>query len=170
MSKISGFVWKYGDNINTDVLFPGKYTYTVVNPDEMARIAMEDLDPEFAKGVQPGDIVVAGRNFGCGSSREQAALCMKYAGVGAIVAKSFSRLYFRNCINAGLPVITLQETTDVMVRGERVEIDLDKGILVCNKGIFHFPPLPDTIIGIFRDGGLIPHTKKIIARGKVTDP
>jgi 3-isopropylmalate dehydratase small subunit len=169
MSKISGFVWKYGDNINTDVIFPGKYTYTVTDPAEMARIAMEDLDPEFAKGVQPGDVVVAGRNFGCGSSREQAAFCLKYAGVGAIVAKSFSRLYFRNCINAGLPVITLQETPDVMIRGERVEIDFNKGILVCSKGIFHFPPLPDAIIGIFRDGGLIPHTKKIIAGGKVTD-
>jgi 3-isopropylmalate dehydratase small subunit len=159
---IKGRVWKYGDDVNTDVIFPGKYTYTVTDPREMANIAMEYLDPEFAKNVQPGDVVVGGRNFGCGSSREQAAFCLKYAGVGAVVAKSFSRLYFRNCINAGLPVITISESPDIFDPCERIEIDLEKGQLCCEAGTFSFPPLPDAVIGIFQDGGLVEHTKKVL--------
>lgn len=162
MPKIIGKVWRYGDDVNTDVIFPGKYTYTVTDPDEMAKIALEDLDPEFAKNVQPGDIVVAGKNFGCGSSREQAAFCLKYANVGAVIAKSFSRLYFRNCINAGLPAITLAESPDIFKADEKIEIDLNTGTLQCAAGIFHFPPLPDAVIGIFNDGGLIPHTRKVL--------
>ena len=160
MSVIKGKAWTYGDDINTDVIFPGKYTYTVTDPDEMAKIAMEDLDPNFAKQVQPGDIVVGGKNFGCGSSREQAAFCLKYAGVGAIVAKSFSRLYFRNCINAGLPVIQSPEAVEAIDAGEKVEIDVGKGELRCKAGTFTFPPLPDAVIGIFEAGGLIPYTRK----------
>lgn len=163
MSIIKGKVWKYGDDVNTDVIFPGKYTYTVTDPTEMAKIAMEDLDPSFAQNVQPGDIVVGGKNFGCGSSREQAAFCLKYAGVGAIVARSFSRLYFRNCINAGLPAITITDSPDIFSRGETVEIDLQAGILQCPAGEFKFPPLPSAIIDIFNDGGLIAHYKKILA-------
>ncbi|HNY90038.1 MAG TPA: 3-isopropylmalate dehydratase [bacterium] len=162
MAKIVGRVWKYGDDVNTDVIFPGKYTYTVTDPAEMARIAMEDLDADFAKNVQPDDIVVAGKNFGCGSSREQAAFCLKYAGVGAVVARSFSRLYFRNCINAGLPALTLPESADIFVAGERIEIDLSAGTIQCQAGLFHFPPLPEAVIGIFNDGGLIPHTRKAL--------
>ncbi|HOC24039.1 MAG TPA: 3-isopropylmalate dehydratase [bacterium] len=162
MAKIVGRVWKYGDDVNTDVIFPGKYTYTVTDPAEMARIAMEDLDADFAKNVQPNDIVVAGKNFGCGSSREQAAFCLKYAGVGAVVARSFSRLYFRNCINAGLPALTLPESADIFVAGERIEIDLSAGTIQCQAGLFHFPPLPEAVIGIFNDGGLIPHTRKAL--------
>ncbi|HNS72153.1 MAG TPA: 3-isopropylmalate dehydratase [bacterium] len=162
MAKIVGRVWKYGDDINTDVIFPGKYTYTVTDPAEMAKIAMEDLDADFAKKVQPNDIVVAGKNFGCGSSREQAAFCLKYAGVGAVVARSFSRLYFRNCINAGLPALTLPESAAIFVAGESVEIDLSMGTIQCQAGLFHFPPLPEAVIGIFNDGGLIPHTRKVL--------
>ena len=160
--KIIGNVWKYGDDINTDVIFPGKYTYTITDPLEMAQIALEDLDPEFAKNVKSGDVIVAGKNFGCGSSREQAAFCLKYAGVGAVIAKSFSRLYFRNCINAGLPVITIPESPDMVEQGEQVEIDLESGELYCRAGIFSFPALPVAIIGIFQDGGLIEHTKKVL--------
>jgi len=162
MAKIVGRVWKYGDDINTDVIFPGKYTYTVTDPAEMAKIAMEDLDADFAKKVQPNDIVVAGKNFGCGSSREQAAFCLKYAGVGAVVARSFSRLYFRNCINAGLPALTLPESAAIFVAGESIEIDLSMGTIQCQAGLFHFPPLPEAVIGIFNDGGLIPHTRKVL--------
>ncbi len=162
MPKIIGKVWIYGDDVNTDVIFPGKYTYTVTDPDEMAKIALEDLDPEFAKNVQPGDIVVAGKNFGCGSSREQAAFCLKYANVGAVIAKSFSRLYFRNCINAGLPAITLAESPDIFLTDEKIEIDLNTGTLKSTAGTFHFPPLPGAVIGIFNDGGLIPHTRKVL--------
>ena len=108
---IKGKTWKYGDDINTDVIFPGKYTYTVVNPQEIASHAIEDLDPDFASKVKAGDIVVAGKNFGCGRSREQAATCLKYAGVGAVIANSFSRLFFRNAINAGLPLVQSPEAS-----------------------------------------------------------
>jgi 3-isopropylmalate/(R)-2-methylmalate dehydratase small subunit len=100
-----GRVWKYGDDVNTDVIFPGRYTYQLMEPGEMAKHAMEDLDPEFAKNVKPGDVIVAGKNFGCGSSREQAAACLRAAGVQAVVAKSFARIYFRNAINLGLAVL-----------------------------------------------------------------
>ncbi len=160
MSEIIGVAWKYGDDVNTDVIFPGKYTYTVTDPKEMAAIAMEDLDPEFAKNVRNNDIVVGGKNFGCGSSREQAAFCLKYAGVGAVVAASFSRLYFRNCINAGLPVLQSPEAVEAIKAGETVRIDLKKGELFCDKGSFGFPPLPEAVMGIFAAGGLIPYTKK----------
>ncbi len=160
MEQISGRVWVYGDDINTDVIFPGKYTYTVTEPDEMARIAMEDLDPRFASAVQPGDIVVGGKNFGCGSSREQAAFCLKYAGVGAVVARSFSRLYFRNCINAGLPALTLAEAPDCFTADETCRVDLSEGTVTCGAGVFTFPPLSDDVLRIFQDGGLIPHTRK----------
>ncbi|MDZ7374154.1 MAG: 3-isopropylmalate dehydratase small subunit [candidate division KSB1 bacterium] len=160
MGIIRGRVWKYGDNVNTDVIFPGKYTYTVTDPKEMASHALEDLDPQFAGQVQPGDLVVAGRNFGCGSSREQAAFCLKYAGVGAVVAKSFSRLYFRNAINAGLPVIQAPDAVEAMEAGEIVEVDLERGELRCRAGCFSFPPLPKEVLGIFEAGGLIPYTRK----------
>ncbi|NIP42277.1 MAG: 3-isopropylmalate dehydratase, partial [candidate division Zixibacteria bacterium] len=105
MAAIEGKVYKYGDDVNTDVIFPGKYTYTVTDHDEMAQHAMEDLDPDFVKTVEEGDIVVGGKNFGCGSSREQAVKCLKFAGVGAVIAKTFARIYFRNLINNGVPAI-----------------------------------------------------------------
>ena len=112
-----GKVWKYGDDVNTDVIFPGKYTYTITDPQEMAKHALEDLDPKFAKEVKPGDIIVAGSNFGCGSSREQAATCLKYVGVGAVLARSFSRIFFRNAINAGLPLAQSAEAVDAIEQG-----------------------------------------------------
>jgi 3-isopropylmalate dehydratase small subunit len=162
MSTIVGRIWKFGDNVNTDVIFPGKYTYTLTEPKEMAKVAMQDIDPNFAQNVRIGDIIVSGRNFGCGSSREQAAFCLKYAGVGAVIARSFSRLYFRNCINAGLPLITIQESPDIFQQGEEAKIDLERGIVECLAGIYHFPPLPAAVIGIFNDGGLLPHTRKAL--------
>ena len=115
--SIKGSVWKYGENVNTDVIFPGKYTYTIQDPNEMAQHAMEDLDPEFSKNVNKDDIIVAGTNFGCGSSREQAATCLKYAGVSAIIAKSFSRIFFRNAINEGLMVIQCPKLVDAVEKG-----------------------------------------------------
>ncbi|MBL7067258.1 MAG: 3-isopropylmalate dehydratase small subunit [Candidatus Marinimicrobia bacterium] len=157
---IKGRVWKYGDDINTDVLFPGKYTYTVTDAKEMAKIALEDLDPEFAKNVQKGDVIVGGANFGCGSSREQAASCLLYAGVGAVVAKTFARIFFRNCINFGLPALTSEKAVDALEHGESIEIDTEKGEILCEAGVFSFPPLPEEVVGIFDAGGLIPYTKK----------
>ena len=102
---IRGTVWKYGDDVNTDVIFPGKYTYTVSDLAEMGEHALEDLDPEFRFQVQPGDVIVAGKNFGCGSSREQAVKCLVAKQVGAVIARSFARIYYRNCINNALPAI-----------------------------------------------------------------
>ncbi|MGB6338204.1 MAG: 3-isopropylmalate dehydratase, partial [Candidatus Aminicenantaceae bacterium] len=113
-----GRAWKYGDDVNTDVIFPGKYTYAVMEPAEMASHALEDLDPDFAKSVQPGDVIVAGKNFGCGSSREQAATCLKYAGVQAVIAKSFARIFYRNAINQGLLVIQSVEAAESIQQGE----------------------------------------------------
>jgi len=158
--KIKGRVWKYGDDINTDVIFPGKYTYTVTDPKEISKIALEDLDPEFADNVQTGDIIIGGKNFGCGSSREQAASCLVYAGVGAVIAKSFARIFFRNCINFGLPALTSTEAVDAIRNGEIIEIDTNGGKITSKAGSFYFPPLPKEVVGIFDAGGLIPYTKR----------
>jgi len=160
-----GRVWRYGDDVNTDVIFPGKYTYQPMEPAEMAQHAMEDLDPTFAKNVKEGDVIVAGKNFGCGSSREQAATCLKAAGVAAIIAPSFSRIFFRNAINSGLPVIELASGTEAIQKDDTVEIDFGAGI-VGHKGAEHrFPPLPPEVLAILEDGGLIPHVKKVLGAG-----
>lgn len=162
MISIKGRVWKYGDDVNTDVIFPGKYTYTITDPNEMAKHALEDLDSEFAENVKKNDVLVAGENFGCGSSREQAATCLKYAGVGAVIAKSFSRIFFRNAINQALPAIECREAVDNITSEEEVSINFEKGEIFCNKGVFTFSPLPEEILEIFNDGGLISHVKKIL--------
>ena len=155
-----GKVWKYGNNVNTDVIFPGKYTYALLEPEEMAQHALEDLDPEFADKVKPGDVIVAGRNFGCGSSREQAATCLKYAGVKAVVARSFARIFFRNAVNQGLPVIQSEEAVDSLETGDSISIDLKQGLIQTSKGLFHFAPLPEFVLGLLDEGGLIPYTRK----------
>jgi 3-isopropylmalate/(R)-2-methylmalate dehydratase small subunit len=156
-----GRAWKYGDNVNTDVIFPGKYTYAAMEPKEMAKHALEDLDPDFAKNVQPGDVIVAGKNFGCGSSREQAATCIKHAGIKAVIAKSFARIFYRNAINQGLLVIQAVEAAESIQQGENVAVDFERGeIVVEDNRIFSFPSLPDSVLGILEAGGLIPYTKK----------
>jgi len=155
-----GIVWKYGDNVNTDVIFPGRYTYQIMAPEEMAKHAMEDLDPGFAARVKPGDVIVAGKNFGCGSSREQAAACLKAAGVQAVVAKSFARIYFRNAINLGLAVLQSDEAAERLETGDPIDIDLARGEIRSAKGTFHFLPLPASVIGIIEAGGLIEYTKR----------
>ena len=159
----TGRVWKYGDDVNTDVIFPGKYTYQPMEPEEMAEHAMEDLDPTFATNVKPGDIIVAGSNFGCGSSREQAATCLKAAGVAAVIAPSFSRLFFRNAINSGLPAIELAEGTEGMQMGDEAGVDFAAGTVEHNGKTYAFPPLPPEVLAILQDGGLIPHVKKVLA-------
>ncbi len=155
-----GKVWKYGDNVNTDVIFPGRYTYQIMPPEEMAAHAMEDLDPAFAAGVRPGDVVVAGKNFGCGSSREQAAACLKAAGVQAVVARSFARIYFRNAINLGLAVLQCDEAVDALEQGDKAEVDYAAGEIRSSKGTFPFLPLPDSVLGILEAGGLLEYTRK----------
>jgi len=158
---ITGKVWKYGDNVNTDVIFPGKYTYTITDPQEIASHALEDLDPGFATGVQPGDVIVAGRNWGCGSSREQAAACLKLAGVGAIVAVSFARIFYRNGINNGLPAIVCPEAVAAIEPGQEITVDLAAGEIHCPAGTFPFEPFPPSVQQILADGGLIPHLQRM---------
>jgi 3-isopropylmalate/(R)-2-methylmalate dehydratase small subunit len=160
--ELKGKVWKYGHDVNTDVIFPGKYTYTITDPKEMARHALEDLDPEFAKNVKPGDLVVAGRNFGCGSSREQAATCLREAGVGAVIAESFSRIFFRNAINQGMPAVQFSGASEKIESGEEITVDLAGGRITCGAGTFEFPPLSAFVQGILADGGLVPHTRKML--------
>ena len=162
----TGTVWKYGDNVNTDVIFPGKYTYTLTDPKEMARHALEDLDPTFAANVRPGDVIVAGKNWGNGSSREQAAVCLKQAGVAAVIGESFGRIWYRNAINQGLLALTCPQAVAALQKGDQVRVDLQAGQIISNRGIFPFPPFPLTVQAILADGGLIPHLQAKLAKEK----
>ncbi len=155
-----GRVWKYGHGVNTDVIFPGKYTYTVTDPAEMARYALEDLDPSFAANVRPGDVIVAGKNWGNGSSREQAVTCLKQAGVGAVIAVSFARIWYRNAINNGLLALTCPAAFEALHAGDWVELDLQASLIKSAAGVFSFPPFDASVQAIIADGGLIPHLKK----------
>ena len=158
---ITGRAWKYGDNINTDVLFPGNYTVT--ERAEIARHALEDLDPTFAANVQPGDVIVGGRNFGCGSSREQAATCLVYNGVGAVIAASFSRIFYRNALNNGLLAIVCPEAAAAIQPGEQVTVDTERHVIRCAGGDFAFPPLSASVMGIVAAGGLVAYVKRKLA-------
>lgn len=162
IEKFRGKVWKYGDNINTDVIFPGKYTYQKMEPEEMAKHALEDLDPGFVSKVKEGDILAAGKNFGMGSSREQAAVAIKYAGIKVIIAKSFARIYFRNAINAGMPAIKSPEAVDAIADGDEVTVDMAKGEIITKKGTFSFPPYPRTVMEILENNGLVSFIKSKI--------
>ncbi|BBB33519.1 3-isopropylmalate/(R)-2-methylmalate dehydratase small subunit [Thermotomaculum hydrothermale] len=153
-------IFKYGDDVNTDVIFPGKYTYTITDPYEMAKHALEDLDPDFAKTVEKGDIIVAGKNFGCGSSREQAATCIKYAGVDVIVAKSFSRIFYRNCINSGLLAIECPDVVDKITKDSKIEINREENKLIVDGVEYSYPPIPVEVRDIIDAGGLIPYLQQ----------
>ncbi len=159
LEKITGKVWKLADNIDTDVIYPGKYLPIIDGP-EMAHHALEGLDVEFPKKIQEGDIIVAGANFGCGSSREQAATSLKYAGIACVVAKSFSRIFFRNAINQGLALVQSKEAYDAINQGDTITIDFASGEITTPAQKLSFPPLPEFVMGILEDGGLIPHVKK----------
>jgi 3-isopropylmalate/(R)-2-methylmalate dehydratase small subunit len=161
-----GRAWKYGDNVNTDVIFPGKYTYTVTDVAEMAQHALEDLDPTFARNVTPGDIIVSGSNWGCGSSREQAVTCLVAAGVKVLVAKSFARIFFRNAVNGGLLPVVCPFAVEAIQPGETISVDTDSYKVICAGGTFDFPPLSPSLKAILEAGGLIPMLKaKIAAEG-----
>ncbi len=149
-------VWVYGDNINTDVIFPGKYTYTLKTPEEIAAHALEDLDTTFAGNVQAGDVIVAGKNWGCGSSREQAVTALKYAGVPMIIAATFSRIYFRNCINQGILPIVCPDLNGLLQTGDTLEVDLDAGQISAKGQLFTIPRLSPSVQAILDAGGLVP--------------
>ncbi len=158
MKPTSHRIWKYGDNINTDVIFPGKYTYTISHdPAELAQHALEDLDPQFAAEVEAGDVIVAGRNFGNGSSREQAVTCLVHAGVRAVIASSFARIYYRNAINNGLLVITCPNIVPLADSGDTLMLNLESSHLQLNGELFAFPRLPAEVQEILDIGGIIPY-------------
>ncbi len=163
---MKGRVFKYGDDVNTDVIFPGKYTYTITDPKEMAQHALEDLDPNFIKTVKKGDIIVAGKYFGCGSSREQAVTCLKESGISVIVAQSFARIYYRNCINSGLPPLILDDTSEIK-NGDELEVDVTKGEItdLTTKKTYKVKPLPPFVMEIIGEGGLVPYLKRKLSHG-----
>ncbi len=157
MTTTSHRVWKYGDNVNTDVIFPGKYTYTISHePAALARHALEDLDPTFAANVRQGDAIVAGRNWGNGSSREQAVTCLLAAGVQAVIAVSFARIYYRNAINSGLLVIECPALVEAVATGDEIGIDLAATRILAAGRSYAFPPLPPQVLEILDAGGIIP--------------
>jgi len=148
------------DDINTDYIISGRYKFKIQDPVELAKHLMEDLDPNFYSKIKKGDLIVAGNNFGCGSSREQAPMAIKYAGISAVLAKSFARIFYRNCFNLGLPAIECD--TDGIAEGDELELDLDKGIInnrTKGKNI-KISPIPKTMQILLADGGLVEHFKK----------
>jgi 3-isopropylmalate/(R)-2-methylmalate dehydratase small subunit len=154
--KIKGTIWKYGDGLNTDYMIPGKYL-ELTDPVEMASHAMEGIDPDFKDKVQKGDIIVAGRNCGLGSSREHAPLALKYAGVGAVVAEGFARIFYRNSFNVGLPALECQGIQDATKTGDTMTIHLEAGIITINdKTRLEATPPPPFMIKLIQEGGLVP--------------
>jgi len=158
---IQGRVWKYGDNVDTDAIIPARYL-NVHTAEELAPHCMEDIDAGFAEAVQVGDVIVAGENFGCGSSREHAPLAMKGAGVGAVVARSFARIFFRNAIGVGLPILESAAAVDGAQAGQQMEIDLEGGQIrnLTTGETYQAEPYPSFMMEIVQAGGLIPYTKR----------
>jgi 3-isopropylmalate/(R)-2-methylmalate dehydratase small subunit len=162
---IRGFCWKFGDNVNTDLIFPQRYSY-IIDPKELGKHAMEGIDPGFFEKVRSGDIIVAGDNFGSGSSMEHATIALKTVGVGAVVAASFARIFYRNAISLGFPVVESIEAVEEVDEGDELEISLESGRLTnLTKGsIYNFKPLPRFLIEILEKGGLIPHLKILLSQ------
>ena len=156
--KITGKVWKYGDDINTDYIIPGKYM-ELTDPEEMATHAMEEIDPTFVPGVKVNDVVVGATNFGCGSSREHAPLALKHAGVGCVLAESFARIFYRNCINIGLPGLECPGIDEAVSKGDVVEVDVTGGVVrnLSTGAELRFNPLPEFMVEVLNAGGLAPY-------------
>lgn len=162
--KINGKALKYEgkitDDINTDVIWPGKYTYVQISKEEMHKYAMENYDPKFSEKAKTNQILVVGKNMGCGSSREQASECLKYSGIKAIIAKSFARIFYRNSINIGLPVIESEDAVNSIKNNDKVVIDLENGKIIVNeKKIIEFTKYPEFVMNLIKDDGLINHIK-----------
>lgn len=159
--NFSGKVWKFGDNIDTDAIIPARYLNTS-DPKELALHCMEDADPDFMKKMKPGDIIIGGENFGCGSSREHAPIAIKAAGISCVVAKSFARIFYRNSFNMGLPIFESRELVDNISVGQEISIDSVKGIISvggANK-TFSINPIPPFMEQLIADGGLLKHIAK----------
>ena len=164
---LKGTVHKYGANVDTDAIIPARYL-NVYDAVELARYCMEDIDEDFVKTVAPGDIMMATTNFGCGSSREHAPMAIKASGISCVIAKSFARIFFRNAINIGLPLLECEEAVDNTETGDVLEIDLSKGEIknITRGSIFTASAYPDFMAEIISSGGLIEYTKKRIASGR----
>ena len=162
--KFHGTAHRYGRDIDTDVIIPARYLNTSV-PEELAKHCMEDLDAGFVSAVKPGDILVAEENFGCGSSREHAPISIKAAGVSVVIAKSFARIFYRNAINTGLPIMESPEAVDGIAAGDEVEVDADAGIIVnVTRGTtFRAQPFPPFVRDIIEKGGLVEAAKEKVA-------
>ena len=154
--KTQGHVFKYGDNVDTDVIIPARYLNTA-DAKELAKHCMEDIDTGYVKQVQPGDIMVAGWNFGCGSSREHAPLVIKTCGTGCVIAKSFARIFYRNAINIGMPILECESAAEEIQAGDEVSIDFDTGIITNHTSgkTYQAEPFPEFIQNIIRKGGLL---------------
>lgn len=163
--SIRGRVWRFGAHVNTDLIFPSKYFKPRYATGEMASHVMSGADPEFPAKVRPGDIIVGGRNFGCGSSREEAAASMREAGVGALVAPSFGRIFMRNCINLGVPVAVCPGIDDHVTEGDELEIDFESGRLrnVTTGYEVGLPAMAEELLLLLRAGGLIEYTRRALA-------
>ena len=164
--KLQGKVHKYGANVDTDAIIPARYL-NISEPVELAQHCMEDIDSEFLAKVEPGDIIVADTNFGCGSSREHAPVAIKAADISCVIARSFARIFFRNAINIGLPLLECNEAVDNTEAGDILEVDLAVGKIknVTRGKTFIAEPYPDFMMGIVNAGGLVEYTKKKIAGG-----
>jgi len=161
---LKGTVFKYGDNVDTDAIIPARYL-NLVEPQDLAAHCMEDIDAEFITKVKPGDIIVANSNFGCGSSREHAPVAIKASGISCVIAKSFARIFFRNAINIGLPLLECAEAVDNIKAGDQVEADLAAGKItnLSNGKTFTSKPYPEFMMQIVNAGGLVEYTKKNLA-------
>ena len=159
--KTQGLVFKYPDNVDTDVIIPARYLNTA-NAQELAKHCMEDIDTEFVKQVKPGDVMVAGWNFGCGSSREHAPLVIKTCGTGCVIAKSFARIFYRNAINIGLPILECEEAAEAISAGDEVSVDFDTGVItdVTTGKTWQAEPFPEFIQNIIQKGGLLASLKE----------
>ncbi len=157
---LKGKVWKFGDSISTDLITPGRFYHLRSNLSELAKHAMEDADPTFSSKVKKGDFLVAGKNFGLGSSREHAAIVIKLSGVSVVIAHSFARIFYRNAINVGLPLVSCN--TDQIDEGNTLEVDLERGILynITKNTKMNFQPLPILMKTILKEGGLVQYIKK----------
>lgn len=155
---LKGTVWKFGDNVDTDVIIPVQYT-TGTDSKEMAEHCMEGLDPDFPRKVHTGDIIVGGKNFGCGSSREPAPLAIKGAGISCVIAGSFARIFYRNAFNIGLPLLECPEAHDCIESGDEVEVDLDSGTIINTSGggALQAKAIPQFMQELIQDGGLMKH-------------
>lgn len=162
---ITGKVIKFGDNVNTDVIYPSKFL-SITDPTEMAKHAFKGVSEDFSNRIEKNSFIVAGHNFGCGSSREQAVTCLKFAGVATVIAKGFSRIYYRNAINEGFPIIQCINAVDNIKDGDVISVDFDEGKILTNTEEFKFSPFPPFIIEIFNAGGLVEYTKNRIKSGK----